>query len=142
LATVVRGHAAPLARAKKRSARVLFHPPPRARPGDDAVVRHQVILLHPDAPAKPAPGAACNGCGLCCAAEPCPIGVLVSRRTRGACAALVWRGEAGAYRCGLVEQPAAHLPPRLAWAAPLLRRLARRFIAAGIGCDCSFEPAR
>lgn len=103
-------------------------------------MRHQVIHLHLDAPAKPAPGAACNGCGVCCASEPCPVGVLVSRRRRGACAALVWRDGAQAYRCGLVEQPAAHLPRALAWTAPLLRRLARRLIAAGIGCDCSLEP--
>ena len=108
---------------------------------DDPAVRHQVIHLHPEAPAKPAPGAACNGCGVCCASEPCPVGVLVSRRTQGACAALVWGDGVQAYRCGLVEQPATHLPRPLAFAAPLLRRLARRMIAAGIGCDCSLEPA-
>lgn len=107
-------------------------------------VRHPVIHLihlHADAPPKPAPGAACNGCGVCCASEPCPVGVLVSGRTQGACAALVWCDGARAYRCGLVEQPKAHLPRLLRWAAPLLRRLARRMIAAGIGCDCSFEAA-
>lgn len=105
------------------------------------MVRHQVIHLHPDAPTKPSPGAACNGCGVCCASEPCPVGALVSRRLQGACAALVWGDGAQAYRCGLVEQPAAHLPRALAWTAPLLRRLARRLIAAGIGCDCSLETA-
>jgi hypothetical protein len=110
-------------------------------PRDHGAVHHRVIHLHLDAPAKPAPGAGCNGCGVCCGSEPCPVGVLVSRRTQGACAALVWRDEAGAYRCGLVEQPAAHLPRALAWAAPLLGRLARRLIAAGIGCDCSLEIA-
>ena len=104
-------------------------------------MRHTVIHLHADAPPKPAPGRPCNGCGVCCASEPCPIGTLVSRRLRGACTALVWRDGARAYRCGLVEQPAAHLPRALAWLAPLLRRLARRLIAAGIGCDCSLEMA-
>lgn len=103
------------------------------------VVRAQVIHLHSDAPPKPAAGAACNGCGVCCAAEPCPIGMLVSRRRQGACAALAWGEAAGRYRCGLVEQPAAHLPRALAALAPLVRRLARRLIAAGAGCDCSFE---
>ena len=46
----------------------------------------QVIRLHPAAPAKPPETAPCNGCGVCCAAEPCPIGVLVSGRRTGACA--------------------------------------------------------
>ena len=31
------------------------------------------------------------------------------------------------------------LGPRWAWAAPLLRRLARRWIAAGFGCDASLR---
>jgi len=39
----------------------------------------EVILIHPEAPAKPPLGAPCNGCGVCCLAEPCPVGVLVSR---------------------------------------------------------------
>jgi hypothetical protein len=103
-------------------------------------VRQQVIHLHPDAPPKPAAGAVCNGCGICCATEPCPVGMMLSRRTQGACTALRWSDATRAYRCGLVEQPAQQLPPGLHWAAPLLQRLARRWIAAGIGCDCSFEP--
>ena len=41
---------------------------------------HAVIYLHPAAPAKPAVGAACNGCGVCCAWQPCPLGMLVSGR--------------------------------------------------------------
>lgn len=48
------------------------------------------IRLHVDAPPKPAFGAACNGCGVCCTLEPCPIGMIWSRRRHGACSALVW----------------------------------------------------
>jgi hypothetical protein len=40
----------------------------------------QVIRLHPDAPPKPAAAAPRNGCGVCCAAESWPVGVLVSGR--------------------------------------------------------------
>ena len=89
-----------------------------------------VIHLHPHAPAKPAEGAACNGCGVCCAAAPCPLGVLISRRTSGPCAALEWHD--GLYLCGAVLAPERHLPwlPR-AWASAL----ARRWIAAAKGCD-------
>lgn len=100
---------------------------------------YQVIHLHVLAPAKPAVGRPCNGCGVCCASEPCPIGMLVSHRRQGACAALAWHEDARMYRCGMIEKPAAHLPAALRWSAPLVARLARRFVAAGIGCDSSVE---
>ena len=95
----------------------------------------RVIRLHPAAPAKPPEGAPCNGCGVCCAAEPCPIGMLVSGRRTGACVALSWNPDLGRYRCGLVETPAAVLPRLPAALAPLLSRLARRWISAASGCD-------
>jgi len=78
----------------------------------------QVIRLHPAAPEKPAETAPCNGCGVCCAAEPCPIGVLVSGRRSGACAALSWHDDAGLYRCGLVADPRGVLPPPARRAGP------------------------
>src|ERR1700748_1472668 len=95
----------------------------------------QVIRPHPDPPANPAEAAPCNGCGVCCAAEPCPIGVLVSGRRTGACAALSWNAGGGLDRCGLVGDPAAALPWLPAALAPLLSRLARRWISAASGCD-------
>lgn len=98
---------------------------------------HRVIYLHPEAPPKPAPGQACNGCGVCCAAEPCPVGMLVSRRRRGACAALVWEPEDHRYRCGVVSAPQRYIRPR--WLALWLEHSARRLIAAGEGCDCNLS---
>lgn len=95
----------------------------------------RTILLHPAAPPKPAPGAACNGCGVCCAWQPCPLGMLISRRTTGACRALDWSAVDARYRCGVLAHPRRHLPAGLRWLAPALARLARRWIAAGIGCD-------
>ena len=62
-----------------------------------------VIHIHPLAPAKPAFGAACNGCGVCCLSQPCPVGMLVSRRRSGACDALRWDESATIYRCGLID---------------------------------------
>lgn len=94
-----------------------------------------VIELHVDAPPKPAVGMGCNGCGVCCASEPCPLGRLVTRRREGRCAALAWNERTRRYRCGMVESPAAHLPRALRGLAPLLGRLARRWIASGTGCD-------
>lgn len=98
-----------------------------------------VILLHPQAPAKPAPGQACNGCGVCCAAEPCPLGMWLSRRRHGACAALQWHNDGAQYRCGALAEPQRWLPwlPKT-WA----RALARRWIAAAQGCDSDLEPQR
>jgi hypothetical protein len=96
-------------------------------------MRPDVIHLHPAAPAKPAPGAACNGCGVCCAWRPCPLGMLASRRLHGPCSRLRWDGSARRYRCGLL----APEPPgsRPAW----LQGLLRRWIAAGQGCDARLD---
>ncbi|MBN9409664.1 MAG: hypothetical protein J0H69_10990 [Burkholderiales bacterium] len=99
----------------------------------------QVIHIHPEAPAKPAYGAPCNGCGVCCLAEPCPLGMVVSRRRHGACDALRWRAAEARYVCGMVADPAEVLGPRWRFAAPLLARLARRWISAGSGCDAAIE---
>lgn len=101
------------------------------------------IAIHPAAPPKPAEGAACNGCGVCCLIEPCPVGMVVSRKRRGACVALAWSDAESRYVCGMVMQPEAHLPGWLV-AQPALRglasRWARRVIAAGAGCDSNATP--
>jgi len=92
----------------------------------------RVILLHAEAPPKPAMTQPCNGCGVCCASEPCPLGIWISRRRRGACRALQWSESQTRYRCGAVDSPARYLP----WLpAALTRRLALRWIAAAGGCD-------
>lgn len=90
----------------------------------------RVIHLHVDAPPKPAVGAACNGCGVCCAAEPCPVGMVVSLKRHGACSALRWSDESERYVCGLLNGRRGPL----AW-------LLRRWIAAGAGCDSDLEPS-
>jgi hypothetical protein len=98
----------------------------------------QVVHLQPRAPAKPAWGAPCNGCGLCCLVEPCPLGMLLSRKRHGPCDALRWDEAQGLYRCGAISEPASVL--RWRWAALLLPRLARRWVAAGRGCDAHLTP--
>ncbi|WP_290900437.1 hypothetical protein [Aquabacterium sp.] len=116
--------------------------------------RHlQVIHIHPEAPPKPAEGAPCNGCGVCCLAEPCPVGMLISRKRQGACDALVWSEASDTaparYQCGLMLRAAG--PDGPDWrVGPLWRRVwlawVRRLISAGSGCDASLalvaEPAR
>lgn len=100
---------------------------------------YQTIHLHRHAPRKPAPGAACTGCGVCCASEPCPLGILVSRRRHGRCAALVWTAADARYHCGLIAEPGRFTPLKSAWVHRLVRAVALRFIATGIGCDASDE---
>jgi hypothetical protein len=103
---------------------------------------HQVIHIHADAPPKPALGAPCNGCGVCCLAEPCPLGQVISRKRTGACDALRWDAAEALYRCGALSDAEGVLGRRWTWLAPLLRRLARRWIAAGVGCDSTLEATR
>lgn len=101
----------------------------------------RTIHIHPAAPPKPAFGAACNGCGQCCLVEPCPLGMLVSRKRRGACDALRWDDAGSRYVCGLVAQPTAVLGRRWRWLSPLVAKLARRWISAGSGCDAHLDSA-
>lgn len=93
----------------------------------------EAVGLHRDAPAKPARGQPCNGCGICCAIERCPQALLLLPREGGVCPALEWHADAQNYRCGLVLRPAHHvrwLPKR--WEGAAGRWLATR-IAAGSG---------
>lgn len=94
-----------------------------------------ILWLHPDAPAKPSEGAPCNGCGLCCLSEPCPLGMVVSRRRTGTCVALRWSEDDHRYRCAMVADPGGVTGWTHPWAVRALSRLARRWIAAGAGCD-------
>ena len=102
------------------------------------------IHIQPEAPPKPGLGAPCNGCGVCCLMEPCPLGVLLSGRRNGVCSALRWHPVSQQYRCGAItsapEVLRGRLPTFAHGAVPplaaLLARLAQRWVAAGVGCDC------
>lgn len=109
--------------------------PPAASSGPGS----PVIWIEPAAPAKPPEGAPCNGCGLCCLAEPCPLGMLVSRRRTGACVALRWSTADGRYLCGMVADPGAVTGWNRPWAVRWQKALARRWIAAGVGCDARLQ---
>jgi len=90
---------------------------------------HVLDCHHPAAPPKPAVGSPCNGCGLCCLLEPCPLGMVLSHKRTGACVALRWSEGEQRYLCGAISDA-----PR-GWLGRLRQRLARRWIAAGAGCD-------
>lgn len=94
-----------------------------------------VIEIHPQAPAQPRTGEPCNGCGVCCLVFPCPLGVVLSRKSMGRCDALRWSDADRRYLCGAMSEPQSVLPWGLKWFGPWLSKLARRWIASGIGCD-------
>lgn len=90
--------------------------------------REYTIHIRTEAPVKPDQAAPCNGCGICCLAQPCPVGMLLSRRRTGACVAVVWRDDLSRYICGAVRNP--------------FSVVVKRWIGAGAGCDCSLEDPR
>jgi hypothetical protein len=101
------------------------------------VIRFQEVELHPKSPTKPVFGTPCNGCGVCCAASPCPVAIVFLFQLRGKCRALLWQDER--YVCGMVVRP-----DRYVWLLPeRWRNVSGRFfasrIAAGAGCDSFAE---
>jgi hypothetical protein len=99
----------------------------------------QLIELHSLAPPKPDSGERCNGCGVCCAVEPCPVAYLFLFQFKGSCRALLWQNDASRYVCGMVacpDQYVSWLPQR--WRERTGRFFASR-IASGYGCDLAAE---
>lgn len=102
----------------------------------------QIIYLHRHAPAKPAAGQPCNGCGVCCALETCPAARLRFWQKEGPCPALAWSPEHARYHCGLLVRPADYFGWLPAAGEALAGKLIKRWIAAGDGCDCNAEIPR
>lgn len=93
------------------------------------------IEIHVAAPDKPLFGQRCNGCGVCCLFEPCPVASMFLWQYRGRCQALHWHDISQQYRCGLVSHPDKHLfYVPLRWRA-VFGRFFKRRIAADTSCD-------
>lgn len=99
----------------------------------------QTITLHKLAPEKPEYGAKCNGCGVCCTAEPCPVAHLLLWQFSGACKALEWQDAEQRYLCGMVMEPKKYLGKLPEWLSPFIRKWCAARIASGIGCDSNVE---
>ncbi|MDR1848891.1 MAG: hypothetical protein LBQ75_02515 [Zoogloeaceae bacterium] len=95
------------------------------------------IFLRPDAPQKPLAGEPCNGCGVCCLVEPCPVGVLLTLRLCGACSLLCW--EDGRYLCRALTRWQAQEGKSQNGYRRFFQALFRRWIAAGTGCDAHLQ---
>ena len=70
--------------------------------------------------------------------------MVVSLKRHGACRALTWSEADRQYRCGMLVHPTRYVGLRTfkpeGLVNRLIRRYARRMIAAGIGCDADIEP--
>ena len=101
--------------------------------------REQIVELHPHAPSKPEYSAKCNGCGVCCAAEPCPVAYIFLFQFKGRCRALLWQNDEHRYVCGMVLYPdkmAGIIPHRF---RGLMGKFFASRIATGMGCDFQAE---
>jgi len=100
---------------------------------------YPTIRIHAGAPIKPAVGQPCNGCGICCLAEPCPVSALLLSHQKDACPALVWEEQHHLYRCGMLIAPSNFWR----WLPALFNRpfiyLVRRWLALDIGCDADID---
>jgi hypothetical protein len=104
-------------------------------------MNEKIIHLHRAAPAKPDVGQPCNGCGVCCALETCPVARLRFLQKGGPCPALEWSDQERRYHCGMLVRPGAYFGWLPAAGEGLMRKLLKRWIAAGKGCDCSASAA-
>lgn len=86
------------------------------------------------APEKPAFGQPCNGCGFCCAAEPCGVARrFVPGAIDGApCPAMEF--EHGRFWCGMVRRPGRYLGLLHDWADEFLGGEVSKALGAGKGC--------
>lgn len=103
------------------------------------MVSEQIIMLHTRAPVKPNQGESCNGCGACCASEPCPVSLAFLKQNHTPCLALEWHDEKTRYYCGMVIAPSNYLrwlPKRL---NQIASKIFKRWIAADQSCDFGAE---
>lgn len=87
-------------------------------------------------PLKTAFGSPCNGCGLCCAMEPCGLAreFIPDHPEDGPCRALEHEG--GRFVCGLIRHASRYLPDLPNdWADAHLGGIFADALGAGKGCD-------
>jgi len=84
------------------------------------------------APEYPGFGSPCNGCGFCCAAEPCQIARDIAGFTEGPCAAMEF--EEGRFVCGIVKAPSRYIgTPDFGDA--FIGAMIAQALGIGMGCD-------
>ncbi len=91
--------------------------------------------------AKPSYGLPCNGCGLCCQNEICPLGQFAFPSWQAPCPALERDGDR--FVCGLVNRPEVYAPIKTAVnGVEEMRAAAMHANGVGIGCDARLDEER
>lgn len=85
-------------------------------------------------PRKPSEGAPCNGCGLCCALQLCPIAIEFIEAAEAPCPAMEYAG--GRFWCGLARYPSRYFGTP-ASSDRLIRPMVQAELSIGEGCDAS-----
>jgi hypothetical protein len=85
-------------------------------------------------PLKPSIGSPCNGCGMCCAMEPCGLAreFIPDHPAEGPCLAL--EHEAGRFLCGMIRRP-GHYMQLPDWADAHMGGIFADALGAGKGFD-------
>ena len=86
-------------------------------------------------PTKPAKGSPCNGCGWCCAEEPCGVALkyIPDHPAEGPCLALEWAE--GRFACGMIRRPGFYMRLPNDWADEAIGSMIGEALGAGRGCD-------
>lgn len=85
-------------------------------------------------PRKPPEGAACNGCGLCCAVQLCPLALEFLDAAAAPCPAMEFAD--GRFWCGLARRPSRYFGVP-AFSNRMLRPMVHEALSIGEGCDAS-----
>lgn len=96
---------------------------------------HRVEAITARAPEKPAFGSSCNGCGFCCAAEPCGVARqhIPGCGPKGPCPAMEFKD--GRFFCGMIRRPSHYMRLPNDWADEVLGGMIASALGAGRGCD-------
>jgi hypothetical protein len=86
---------------------------------------------------KPKKGEACNGCGVCCIAEQCPVSIVVFGE-KSLCPAL--KREDSGYFCDLTRNSGQYLNLDQDWKQEWMNKHFAELIGVGVGCDSEESP--
>jgi hypothetical protein len=88
---------------------------------------------------KPAHGAPCNSCGLCCINALCPVGEAQFGMRPGPCPAIMPQAS-GHVLCGLMADPARFAPEKvMRHGAAAVSGSVKMLNGSGEGCDCFMD---